>query len=200
MRRSALEWEKIARNENYSRNYIQAAESFMNAGNEWEKLYTQKGPSNNQPLLNAAGDYKTAIKYFGKAHEYSMQEKARKIKEQMDEKIDATLVGKRRATARNSSKIEKIADDIHSSLIFPILAMLAFFFALVSSSFSITGFLISDTTNSTANYITLGCFLAGLIIAILYLRKVVKDKVKEKKRNKKSNTKKKLSSKKKSKK
>ena len=77
--------------------------------------------------------------------------------------------------------------------ILPALSAVAFSIALISSSFSITGNIISDATNSTANYLALGCFAAGSVLALIYLKQTIKKKklIKEKLSKKKSTKKKK---------
>ncbi len=145
--------------------YEESAEFYKKASrseNQIAKAETQSDPGRKKQTIVRRHE-NNALAYMKQA-ENSEQKKKRLMREAGQDRDE-------------EGELEELLDG--KSLFFPILAMLAFFFALISSSFSITGFLISDTTNSVANYVTLVSFIVGLIIAVIYLRKVVKDKMKE---------------------
>ena len=168
----AIRREKDARNYRANGETISAAEKFEEAGDhriQNAKYLKETGQPYRTELLNAMGDYKQAKNGF--------------VATRLQERADSKITSIKRTLSQSIKKrkikrpLEQLADD---SLILPVLSIGAFFFALIFSSFGITGQVISDTTNSTANYISLGAFLLGIILASFYLRKIIKEKAKRK--------------------
>ena len=154
----------------------EASECYEEAGDNLTKqaVYDRKTGSGirkiNTALSSAAHDYNLAIKY--------LDDNNPKDVERIEGKI-----GSIEKIIQASAKY-RTARKINSALALPILSIVAFSFALLLSSFSITGFLINETMSSTSNYIALACFAAGLVFAVLYLRKTRTAKKKSSKKKK----------------
>jgi uncharacterized membrane protein (DUF485 family) len=84
-----------------------------------------------------------------------------------------SLGGSKSKNSRNSGiNIEKLLESLSDkTLLIPTLALVSFAFALLFSSFSITGFAVSNNPISNTSYVAIGCFVLGLILTSIYLKK-----------------------------
>ena len=174
---SAQYYEKKAAECNLAKDYQAAADAYIKASKIWYQ-YSKKGTTmfSKNPIEFAKCDMKKAIRHLRKVNG------------------DIAETGALLRTYNLPSGLEKITETNPSlSFVLPILSIIAFSIALISSSFSITGNIISDATNSTANYLALGCFATGSVLALIYLKRTIKKKklIKEKLSKKKSTKKKK---------
>ena len=69
---------------------------------------------------------------------------------------------------KKNKKSDSLEGFISEGIAIPILSMVSFFFALVFSSFSVTGLVIADKITPPMNYVALGCFMLGILFALIY--------------------------------
>ena len=79
---------------------------------------------------------------------------------------------------KKNKKSDSLEGFISEGIAIPILSMVSFFFALMFSSFSVTGFVTANKITSPINYIALGCFILGILFAGIYLKRRANSKKK----------------------
>lgn len=181
-RKEAMLYEKKARECNVKEGGLRyrpmTSEYFERSADEWLKeakaldYHGDKGTV----LGHADFNYKTAIRYL------SGEDKHRKNE-----------IENKREKVRDMEKALKVEQNIGTRTFLPVLSVSFFVLALAFSSFSITGFVIDETTNSTSSYIALVCFGIGIILGLAYIRrmyKIQKGEDKSKKSSKKAKSKK----------
>jgi len=207
--REAVQFEKKgARNKIYKKN-LEAAKNYELAADSFvtDSMHKARSQGDYRGSLNhAIQDYKIAVKFYN--NEKDMARVTKKLNSVNTKYEEST---KRRTSMKLSHKGIRPKDPrIHSSvdsrnrinpleqqlaganLALPIFSIFFFSFALIFSSFSITGFAITEEGVRPVSYIALGCFALGLIFAGLYLlSKKKKSKSSSKKTKKKTTSKKK---------
>ena len=158
-----------------------AAECYEKAGDNRtiqaacdKKMSSGRGKINTS-LSSAIQDYNLAIRYLD-SNDRGGQERIEGKINSIEKTIKSSI---KKRTPRKLSRmgidfknpLERLMED---DITVGILSIIAFSFALLLSSFSITGFIINGTTMPTSSHIALVCFVAGLILATLYLKRGAK--------------------------
>lgn len=167
--------ERIVEHESKLSGYVSRAISNHELAVSDQRSYSNNrdNPKFEQFKSRAIKHYKEASKYWTLASNIVYGEISLATEDKND--ILQKRLEKKVKTYFNNSEdnIDSMRElkGLDISLAIPIASMVAFFFALVFSSFSVTGLVIGDAMTSTSNHVALACFIIGLIFAAIYLRK-----------------------------
>ena len=166
-----------------SKENIRAAKHFQNEGDYYVK--DLKGLDSGSgdafyDLNSALGAYNNSIKHTLEKDEKNYN--ARITRRDSVQKALDNFSKERTSVPHSSKRVVPLEDSVNVSLAIPMLSMLSFFFALMFSSFSVTGLVTADKITSPVNYVALVCFMLGILFAGIYLKRRANAKKKSKKK------------------
>ncbi|MCK4997443.1 hypothetical protein KAS08_03995 [Candidatus Pacearchaeota archaeon] len=174
--------ERIAEQESKLSGYVSKAKSSHKLAVSDQRSYNSNRDNSKFEKFKpkAIEHYKEASKYWTLASNVVYNELNLAIEDKNDI-LQKRLEKKAKMYFDNSEEnIEDMRElkGLDISLAIPILSMVSFFFALVFSSFSVTGLVIADKITPPMNYVALGCFMLGILFALIYLKRRINVKKK----------------------